>query len=356
MSRSYLKALSLGLAALACLLASHAFAEPIQWVTVGDPRNTADNTTYGDVLTSFQIMKYEFTNQQYTEFLNSVDASGTNPNSVYNTNMGSDVRGGITNTGTTNGSRYAVKTNMGDKPVNFVSWFDAARVSNWYQNGATSSSSTETGAYTLTSGTSGNAPAVNSGATFYIPTEDQWYKAAFYKGGSTTAGYWDYATQSDTAPTAVTAGTTGIGSAGSAGNFANYLDDANWNDRSGNVTTVGTNGVSSAYGAFDMNGNITEWNDLTGLVAGSTRGVRGGFWGSFSESSLQSSFNQAIAPSDESDVYGFRLASPVVVPEPSTWVMAAGGLACAGWGAWRRHARRSRLPLRMLRSRSEGAI
>ena len=24
-------------------------------------------------------------------------------------------------------------------------------------------------------------------------TEDQWYKAAYYKGGSTNAGYWDYA-------------------------------------------------------------------------------------------------------------------------------------------------------------------
>jgi hypothetical protein len=55
---------------------------------------------------------------------------------------------------------------------------------------------------------------VNSGATYYIPTENQWYKAACYKGGSTNASYWDYGTQSDTAPTAVTAGSTGIGSAG----------------------------------------------------------------------------------------------------------------------------------------------
>jgi len=79
-------------------------------------------------------------------------------------------------------------------------------------NGGTSSSSTETGAYTLNGGTSGNAPAVNVGAAVYIPTENQWYKAAYYKGGSTNAGYWDYATQSDSAPTAVTSGTTGIGS------------------------------------------------------------------------------------------------------------------------------------------------
>ena len=63
---------------------------------------------------------------------------------------------------------------MGDKPVNFVSWFDAARVANWLMNGATGTSSTETGAYTLVGGqTSGTAPARNSDATFYVPTEDQ---------------------------------------------------------------------------------------------------------------------------------------------------------------------------------------
>jgi formylglycine-generating enzyme len=317
MIRPSCKTLSLWLAALACLpFGSIASGEAIQWVTVGDPGNAADTTNRGAVSDSFQIMKYEFTNQQYTDFLNSVDAGGNNPNSVYHVDMGNDIRGGISFTsGAASGSKYAVKSNMGDKPVNYVSWFDAARVSNWLMNGATSSSSTETGAYTLAGGqTTGIAPAVNNGATFYIPTEDQWYKAAYYMGGGTNAGYWDYATRSDTAPTAVTADTTGIGSAGSTGNFANYLDDANWNDRGGNVTTVGTNGVSSAYGAFDMNGNITEWNDLTGLVAGERRGLRGGFWGSFSENSLRSSFNQDTPASDENDVYGFRLASPASSP------------------------------------------
>jgi len=95
MIRSSVKTLFLGLAALACLpFGSIASAEAIQWVTVGDPGNTADNTNRGAVSDSFQIMKYEFTNQQYTDFLNSVDAGGINPNSVYNVNMGDDIRGG----------------------------------------------------------------------------------------------------------------------------------------------------------------------------------------------------------------------------------------------------------------------
>jgi formylglycine-generating enzyme required for sulfatase activity len=178
---------------------------------------------------------------------------------------------------------------------------------------------------------------VNPGATFYIPTEDQWYKAAYYKGGSTSAGYRDYATQSDTAPTAVTADSTGIGSAGSTGNFANYNRVADWNSQNGNVTTVGTNGGASAYGAFDMSGNLYEWNDLTG-AAGSSRGLRGGLWNSVA-SFLSSSLRGGDAPSLELSSMGFRLASPVAVPEPSTWVMAAGGLACGGWGVYRRRKR-----------------
>jgi formylglycine-generating enzyme required for sulfatase activity len=329
-----MKATRLLLTLSALLFSVAAHAEPIQWVTVGDPGNTADTAPagYGAVATSFQIMKYEFTNQQYTDFLNSVAATDTY--SLYDARMGSIARGGITRSGSSGSYTYAVRSNMGDKPVNFVSWFDAARVSNWLMNGGTSTSSTETGAYTLVGGqTSGTAPARNSGATFYIPTEDQWYKAAYYKGGSTNAGYWDYATQSDTAPTAVTSGTTGIGSAGSTGNFANYNRGADWNGQDGNVTTVGTNGGASAYGAFDMSGNVSEWNDLTG-AAGSSRGLRGGSW-NLSAFNVSSSDRFSVAPSTESNDGGFRLTT-VAVPEPSTWVMGAVGLACATWGGFRR--------------------
>jgi formylglycine-generating enzyme required for sulfatase activity len=327
-----------GAAAFVVSFAASAHAITIDWVTVGDPGNAADTAPagYGAVSAAFQIMKYEFTNQQYTDFLNSVAATDTY--SLYNASMGSNARGGITRSGASGSYTYATKTNMGDKPVNYVSWFDAARVSNWLMNGGTSSSSTETGAYTLSGSTSGNAPAANPGATFYFPTEDQWYKAAYYKGGGTNAGYWDYATQSNTAPTAVTAGSTGIGSSGSTGNFANYNNAADWNSQNGNVTTVGTNGGPSAYGAFDMSGNLTEWSDLTGS-AGSSRGRRGGSWNDIA-SLLSSSDRNPLAPSTESVFIGFRLASPVPVPEPSTYAMALAGLACGGYSLFRRRRAR----------------
>jgi formylglycine-generating enzyme required for sulfatase activity len=190
----------------------------------------------------------------------------------------------------------------------------------------------ETGAYTLNNAFTGNAVALNTGARFFIPSENQWYKAAYYKGGSTTAGYWAYGTASNTLPTSVTANGTGDGSAGSSGNSANYDFGADWNGEDGNVTTVGTNGGPSAYGAFDMSGNVWEWNDLDSSSS-SSRGLRGGGWLEFS-SELSSSSRNRDNPSDEDSLIGFRVASlssDAVVPEPSMMVIGMvfglGGLA-----------------------------
>jgi formylglycine-generating enzyme required for sulfatase activity len=267
----------------------------------------------------FDIMKFEFTNQQYVQFLNSVDATGNKTNGIYDELMGTDTRGGISfNSGAAAGSKYAVRLNMGNKPVNFVSWFDAARVSNWLQNGATSEASMETGAYNLNNATGGNAVAMNAGARFFIPSENQWYKAAYYRGGGTNAGYWAYATQSNTLPTSVTANATGDGFAGSSGNFANYNRVADWNGQDGNVTTVGTNGGPSAYGAFDMTGNLAEWNDLDSSSS-SSRGLRGGGCFEFS-SEMSSSSRYFFNTSDENDYLGFRVAMDPV-PEPSMMVI-----------------------------------
>jgi formylglycine-generating enzyme required for sulfatase activity len=164
------------------LLATPAFAVVnIDWVDVGHAGNAADPSTgslYGAVAYAYKIGQYEVTNAQYTAFLNAVDPSGANANGIYNTSMGSNARGGISfNVAAANGSKYTIKSNMGDKPVNYVSWYDAARFTNWLHNGQ-GAGSTETGAYTLT----GNTGIItkNVGATVWLPSEDEWYKAAYY--------------------------------------------------------------------------------------------------------------------------------------------------------------------------------
>lgn len=347
---------SVVVALLASVLVHHpATAEVmIDWVTVGNPGNAGQELvysgtarTFGAVDYEYRIMKYEWTNFQYTQFLNAIDPAGSNPNGVWNISMGSQTVGGISrDTSAAVGSRYAVKTDMGDKPVNYIDWFRGARVANWLHNGGLTYGSTDNsasapqniGAYTLGTATSGTAPAKNADALFWIPTENEWYKAAYYNPtlNSGTGGYTVYGNGFDSIPTAVTADVTGIGSASSGtigsgtGNFANINNGAVWNGLTGNVTTVGTNGAASYYGAYDMSGNVSEWNDLNG-TAQTDRGVRGG---SYSQSSSQAArfARRDLAASAPSDVFGFRLVSPVIVPEPATLALASGGAVCVcGW-------------------------
>jgi sulfatase modifying factor 1 len=341
--------LAIHIAAALCLLAPPALAAPItiDMVTVGDPGNANDTggTGNGAVAYSYQIGKYDVTIGQYTSFLNAADPSGTNPNGIYNASMGTDLNSaGISYTsGASAGSKYAVISNGGDssnRPIMYVSWFDAARFSNWMTNGQ-GTASMETGAYTLNNATTGNAVAVNPGAAFYIPTNNEWYKAAYYSpnyGGVGVPGYYDYATQSDSPPGNII---------GSGANQANYktggvysvTQSASYDSNQNYLTDVGAfSGSGSFYGTFDQSGNVFQWNDLDG-TAGSSRGVRGGNWNNGGSYQLSSSYSDSYVPSSGGN-FGFRLASPVAVPEPSTWVMAAGGLACAGWGAWRRRRAR----------------
>ena len=336
---------SLSVVALLISIVSSAHAVTIDWVTVGDAGNTADDTGYGAVATAYQIGKYEVTIGQYTDFLNAVAATDTY--SLYNANMATDLHtAGISRTGASGSYSYSVigpsgttpagASSPGNRPITYVSWFDAARFANWIQNGQ-GSGSTETGAYTLNGATSGTAPAKNPGAQFYIPTENEWYKAAYYKSGGTNAGYWTYATLSDTAPGNVIGG--GI-------NQANYLpggvysvtQSVVYSSTQNYLTDIGSFSSSlSAYGTLDQSGSLEEWNDLAGGPS-DLRGVRGGYWNYFAFN-LSSAYRYSYPASYEDAVYGFRLASPVAVPEPSTWVMGLVGIACAGWGAFRRRKR-----------------
>jgi MYXO-CTERM domain-containing protein len=268
----------------------------------------------------YRLGTYEVTNSQYAAFLNAVAAS--DPNGLYNTAMGSDARGGITRSGSAGSYTYAVKANMGDKPVNYVSWFDAARMSNWMTNGQ-GSGDTETGVYTFDGLDSIIAITrdLNNPNQAFIPTEGEWYKAAYHQPaaqGGDSDDYWLYATQSNSVPTVATATSTGdIANPGA--DVVNYSGGADWNGQEGNVTTVGSAGNSSFYGAFDMNGNVWEWLETP---IGSSTVLRGGWWSS-SENTLRSSNRFIGNAPPEHDILGFRLASPV--PGPGSMALVAVG-------------------------------
>ena len=149
----------------------------------------------------------------------------------------------------------------------------------------------------------------------YIPSENEWYKAAYYdpnKGGAGVGGYWLQATKSDTL-----AGNT-IGVA----NSANYYDgDFAGDPNYAAYTDVGAYGMNSqsAYGTNDQAGNAYEWNDA--VLTGSKRGVRGGNFSSGyfgSDIDLDASYRRSYVPSTEEFGIGFRVAS---VPEPTSLVL-----------------------------------
>jgi formylglycine-generating enzyme required for sulfatase activity len=311
-------------------------AVSIDTVPVGDPGNSrAPTYPYGNVDHAYRIGTYEITNLQYAEFLNAKAKS--DPLGLYSASMSSDPRGGITRSGNSGNFAYATKTNMGNKPVNFVSWYDALRFVNWVNNGQ-GNGETETGAYTLggldASGVpiSGSSIARNPAAKWFLPSEHEWFKAAFYqpaeKGGDTDS-YWLYPTASNSAPTVATANNVGdISNPGA--NVANYSNGADWNGQDGNVTTVGSAGPLSRsyYGTFDQGGNVYEWSEAVfyyevgaGVFLDTDRVSRGGSYAT-SMQYIQQSL-RTHAPSEwELGVIGFRVAT---VPEPSTLALAALG-------------------------------
>ena len=185
------------------------------FVGIGDLGNNADTNTYGSVAYAYSIMVNPVTNAEYAIFLNAVDSTGTNVLSLYSPIMGTDAtRGGISlDVSRNNGHKFQVKSNMGNKPVNYVNWLNAARMSNWLHNGK-GSGSTETGAYLMGGQLSGVDFERQPGATFAIPTHNEWYKAAYYKGGGTggtDAGYWLYPTQYDSEPAKIASSASGDG-------------------------------------------------------------------------------------------------------------------------------------------------
>jgi formylglycine-generating enzyme required for sulfatase activity len=296
------------------------------YVPIGNAGN-ADDAATGSVYGDYKIAQNETTISQYAEFLNAV--AKTDTYSLYNAVMTDSVINGIAQSGSSGSYTYTVNPGSENKPITCVNWFDAARFTNWLHNGqpggAQDAASTEDGAYTLLGAMSGII-AKNGGAKAWIPSESEWYKAAYYdpnKGGPGVGGYWQQATQSDTV-----AGNT-IGVASSANyNDGDYVGSgtSSWPTTNA-LTDGGAYGLNSdsAYGTNDQAGNVREWNDA---VIGSSRGLRDGSWNWQGGYPLPASYRGFIPPTDEYDSIGFRVAS---VPEPTSLVLTvlAGGVMLA---------------------------
>jgi formylglycine-generating enzyme required for sulfatase activity len=148
----------------------------------------------------------------------------------------------------------------------------------------------------------------NAGANTFLPSENEWYKAAYYDG--LLATYYDFPAGVDVLPV--------CSAATAAPNSANCANAA------GGVTDVGAYlGSASPYGTFDQGGNVVEWNEQIVSVATFTRGVRGESW-SGSGSGLAAAFPGSSFLNNEGVTNGFRVAS--LIPEPDTGLLVMTGL------------------------------
>lgn len=285
------------------VLAGLVFAVPgasavvaIDWTWVGDPGNACDSQVdgcYGAVGYPYRIGTYEVTNAQYTEFLNAKAAS--DPLGLYNTSMG--TTGGITRTGSSGSYSYSTIAGREDWPVNHHSIYDEFRFVNWLNNGQ-GSGDTETGAYALLGGTAVPSNGLfitrSQEAMIFLPSESEWYKAAYFDG----AAYFDYPAGSDTQTTCATPTAT--------------PNSANCNNVVGDLTITGSyTGSASPYGTFDQGGNVFERTET--ISSGGMRVFRGGWRGSGPED-LAAAARADGGMTNENQSFGFRVAAlPVVI-------------------------------------------
>lgn len=319
---SKLSILILGLAIL-LFEPTHAYTITIPTLPVGNPGNAADPLTgnlRGSVSYDYRIGTTEVTNAQYAAFLNAKASS--DPLALYNTNM-SLSPGGITRSGASGSYSYATIAGRENMPVTYVSWYDAIRFANWLNNGQ-GAADTESGAYTLLGGTptpsNGSSVTRNSGATWVLTSENEWYKAAYHQPadqGGDSDNYWLFPTASNQSPIAV---------APPGGS-----NSANFSLVTGDLTVVGAYVAShSPYGTFDQGGNALEWNEL--LVSGALRRVRGSSF--FADGLyLRSDALNQINPATESLSLGFRVAT---VPEPSAAMLSMFAVVALAVYSWRR--------------------
>jgi formylglycine-generating enzyme required for sulfatase activity len=308
-------------------------AVTIDMVTVGNAGNAADTrynpTGFGSVGYAYQIGKYEVTAGQYTEFLNAV--ADADPNGLYNTLMGDPGAFGanIQRTGSSPNFSYNVAGDWADRPVNYVSFWGAARFANWLHNGQPTGpqgpGTTEDGAYLNVDNQ--NSFARQPGARFFIPTEDEWYKAAYHdKTAGLAATYFDYPTGTNAMPG------NDISEATNSGNNANYYINDYAIGSPYYLTVAGEFELSdSPYGTFDQGGNVFEWNEALNT---DYRGLRGGWFTYDFFDSLLASYSYGYLASLEDGAVGFRVARSAV-PEPNSLVIftlggAGAFLVCGG--------------------------
>lgn len=323
----------------------------LEFVLINDPNNLADSDTgFGSVNKLFQLGKYKITAKQYEVFLNSV-AFNDDRYGLFDSRMESDPKVACMRRSTNEQGcfHYEVIKGREDLPITYVDLFCALRFCNWLQNGSPSgdqgSETTETGAYVIHQEENQQWVEEVSKSSFFIASEDQWYKAAYYHHATgkiisydpdapfpsaqnqPSFLYWNYPTQSMEAPCNSITEATSWG--WETVSVANYFDptiswywgphytteewsywNRTYNHQGSYLTPVGsfTNSMGP-YGTFDMGGDVNEWifsqekEDVEQL----SYLVRGGSWES-TAIDLHRVTRHFLPATTRNNTTGFRVA------------------------------------------------
>ena len=266
----------------------------IDFVTIGNPGSSADTNGWGSVPYTYRMGKYEITQEQITK-ANNLGGIGINM---------SDWR--------------SIGASGPDFPAGGINWYEAARFVNFLNasHGCAPAykfdSSGEFQIWTVNDvGYNPANPYRNSGAKFWIPSRDEWHKAAF---GSPQGTWYDYPTGSDSRPIGVSNGTE--------------AQTAIYNGAP-HPAKVQESGGSSPWGTVAQGGNVYEWEetsvDATNADPAANRAIRGGSCYAGAQAiALSSTYrNPNFGPQATVDDFGFRIAG---VPEPSALSLLAVGL------------------------------
>ena len=277
----------------------------IDFVNIGYAGNVADSTGYGAVGYNYRVGMYEITIDQYSKAWAADSRMDYNVNPETGSNMSDRDEAEYIALGS-------------GAPATYINWYEATLFCNWLTSGDAYS-----GAYQFEDkygngimypvAQDRDAAVAEYGTVYVLPTEDEWYKAAYYNAEG--SGYSRYANGSDDEADLIK---------GTAAGW-NY-DGASYAD--GSAVWVCGSGAEEQNGTYDMMGNLLEWTEspFDGELSNMTesRSMRGGHSGS-SAAGVSSSGRQQ-GSTYENNIVGFRVAA---IPEPSSGLLVmvgAGGI------------------------------
>ena len=284
-------------------------------------------TGRGSVGYEYSIGRFEVTTAQWVEFYNAVYARADAISFPAQTLWTPTIWGAVRDTSYTGpGTRYRVNPNVANAamlPVGGISWRTAAVYCNWLHNNKSSNASAFlNGAYDVSTFSGGfptftDQASRSAGARYWIPSWDEWMKAAHYdpnrlNSDGSVGGWWTYPQMSDLAPTyGPPAGFPGGSAANEANSGFNTPDDVEYRIPLGVYANV-----QSPWGLFDVAGATSEWTETVYTVGDiSGRRTDGSAWGIDAVDEIFAAGSPQ--PNLPFSRYGLRLATSIPTPGTS---------------------------------------